>query len=130
MYVVYTDSLLGEGGKFPDKQMLMFMHGERVTKPWWYPKSDSNFRGKVYGWIGPLPSPKISDLQKRPTKKFAIGPCSEIQHGVFIHGPFNSIKEVLEEYGDEGDCIASLVVDKEPKVIRKWSDDTDSWEKV
>jgi hypothetical protein len=35
---------------FTERKMLMWFKGE-----WTYPMSDQGYRGKIYGYLGPLP---------------------------------------------------------------------------
>ncbi len=47
-----------------------------------------------------------------------------------MHGPFNTIREASELIGDEGEYIVSLIIGKDPKLLRKWSDITSNWERI
>jgi hypothetical protein len=48
LYVAYVDD--EHVTRFAKRTFLMWM-GQ-----WSYPGSDQNFRGHVYGWVGPLPA--------------------------------------------------------------------------
>lgn len=50
MYVAYVDSDLPHL-RFAARKLLMYVNGK-----WSYPGSSINFRGEIYGWIGPLPA--------------------------------------------------------------------------
>lgn len=119
MYVVYTGDQYIRG--YPDRKLLMF-----INKRWGYPNSDQMFYGKVHGWIGPLPAPKISDLE-RISVKYAIAFRPDGEHGAFIDGPFDSLYEALEVIGEKGHYIYELHLDQESVPIRKWSDKKMKW---
>jgi hypothetical protein len=121
MYVAYVDGIL-EG--FTNKILLMYVEGI-----WSYPSSDQQYRGKVYGYIGTLPTPKIKELCKRKDKKFAVGSIKDATNGAFVAGPFDSVKEALNEYGEKDWCIVRLIINKEPKIIYMWNDIESKWEK-
>jgi len=124
MYVCYTE--VSEGFNYPQKVLLMW-----VNDTWGYLSSDQTYKGRVYGYIGPLPAPKISELQQ-VNKKFVIGPLAEVEFGLFTHGPFDSIKEATAENGEEGQCICVVHKDesKKAKIIRLWDEFTRTWEKI
>lgn len=127
MYVVYTESEL-PSSDFPEKRMLMYMVGSPYG--WWYPSSDQTHRGVVYGWVGPLPTSKISTLRqgKRKERKFAIGHEAK-EHGQhFTGGPFDTLKEALDVLGEEGECLCRITRNSKPKILRKWENET--WERV
>ena len=56
MYVVYTDAIV-TGASHTRKFCLTWCDAE-----WWHPGSNQQFRGNVYTWIGPLPSPSFEEL--------------------------------------------------------------------
>lgn len=39
------------------ERVFLFWDGNR----WGYPRSDQNYRGHVYGWLGPLPVMQLED---------------------------------------------------------------------
>lgn len=41
-----------EDPQFPDLKKDAFLFWSEAS--WWYPGSDQRFRGKLYGWVGPL----------------------------------------------------------------------------
>lgn len=47
-YVCYVDNRLLPA--FTERKILMWFKGQ-----WSYPMSDQTYRGRIYGWIGPLP---------------------------------------------------------------------------
>ena len=53
LYVAYVQSQ-GMLNPYAEKVLLMWIGGV-----WGYPSSDQNFRGEVYGWMGPLPALKV-----------------------------------------------------------------------
>ena len=108
---------------WPDKMFLSWYEGQ-----WYHRGSDQKYRGEVFGHLGPIPSMRMRDLHKRTDKKFAIGKYPEIMHGCFTGGPFNTIKEATETWGEEDQYIAKIVIGEEPKVIRKWI--TSTWERI
>jgi hypothetical protein len=54
LYVVYTDP--DWVGHTAERRLLLWVGGK-----WGYPMSDQNFRGHVYGCIGPLPIMRLED---------------------------------------------------------------------
>lgn len=50
LYVAYVN---GDVSIRAERKFLMWMDR------WSYPGSDQNFRGHVYGWIGPLPTMEL-----------------------------------------------------------------------
>ena len=62
-------------------------------------------------------------------KKFAIGRFPDGMHGGFLYGPFDKIKQATYEMGDEGEYIFVLQIDRPPKVIMWWDDETLTWER-
>jgi hypothetical protein len=54
IYVAYVNDEYLKN--FAQKKFL-FWTGSR----WGYPMSDQNYRGHVYGWIGPLPAMRLED---------------------------------------------------------------------
>lgn len=58
LYICYLDNALIH--TYADRKMLMWFQGK-----WGYPMSSQNYRGHVYGWIGPLPVMKFEDLPKQ-----------------------------------------------------------------
>ena len=125
MYVCYVEAAI-KGFNYPQKELLMW-----VGDKWGYPSSAENYRGKIYGYIGPLPAPKIKELCKtKGTKKFAIGIFEDIKHGAFIYGPYDSIQETIEVDGEQGQCICVIYTDRDPKFIRSWDHLIDEWKKI
>ena len=125
MYVCYVkNDTYPDDFKYPEKILLMWMHNNNGK--WGYPSSDQDFRGTVYGYIGPLPAPKISELRKTK-KKFAIGKIDSVTFHSFIFGPFDSLKEAKEVYGAEGQCICVIKGDTYPKILRVWDSNNDQW---
>ena len=127
MYVCYIEPFI-EGFNYPHKELLMWVGGV-----WGYPSSDQNCSREIYGYIGPLPSPKITDLyktNKSSHKKFAIGTLEDIKHGAFIDGPFNTIQEATNVYGEQGQCICVVYTDKDPKFIRVWDHLMNEWKRI
>lgn len=57
LYVAYVDPDMDV--PFSAKLLLMWMDGR-----WGYPGSDQNYRGTVYGWVGPLPAMRLSEPEK------------------------------------------------------------------
>lgn len=47
-YVVYVENKYGL--TYASRKFLVWISGA-----WWHPSSDRMYRGKIYGWIGPLP---------------------------------------------------------------------------
>lgn len=47
LYLIFADPKVG----IHTTRMLMLWINDR----WCYPSSDQNYRGKVYGWLGPIP---------------------------------------------------------------------------
>ena len=124
LYVAYVQPS-AELSIWPDKMFLSWYETQ-----WYHTGSDQKYRGEVFGHLGPLPSMRMRDLKKRPDKKFAIAVDADGAYGCFVHGPFNTVKEATELIGDEGEYIVSLIVGKEPKLIRRWSDITSNWERL
>lgn len=122
MYVVYEDTYL----RFPKKVFLTYLDSK-----WSYPSSDQKFRGVIIGYIGPMPSPKTSELVGEPDVKYAISQMPEGLHGCFKQGPRTLLKDMEDEVGDEGDYIFKLesLPDGEStsKPVRKWSDKKIAW---
>jgi hypothetical protein len=48
LFVCYVDNDMLPA--FTERKMLMWFKGE-----WTYPMSDQGYRGKIYGYLGPLP---------------------------------------------------------------------------
>lgn len=54
LYVAYVDSDMARVSA--ERKLLFWLNGK-----WGYPMSDQNFRGHVYGCIGPLPIMRLED---------------------------------------------------------------------
>lgn len=54
LYVAYVNA--DHYSLYADKRLLMFLRGK-----WGYPSSIENYRGHVYGWIGPIPALQLED---------------------------------------------------------------------
>lgn len=119
VYVAYVEHQFLD--KYPDKELLMWHDGY-----WSHRMSDQKYRGKVYGWIGPLPSPTMEDLVGEIVK-YAIGTLPDGLNGAFINGPFNNIKDAEEIIGNNGQYIIELHLDSDCIPIRKWSDRKMKW---
>ena len=123
MYIAYVEPAM-ELSIWPDKMFLSWYEGQ-----WYHRGSDQKYRGEVFGHIGPVPSMRMRDLHKRPDKKFAVAVNEDGMYGCFKHGPFNTVKEATEIIGEEGEYIVTLIIGKDPKVIRKWSETASTWER-
>jgi hypothetical protein len=55
IYVAFVESKL-PGLPFRERILLMY-----VDEIWSYPGSSVNYRGEVYGWIGPLPALRVQE---------------------------------------------------------------------
>ena len=53
LYVAYVN----DDCNMPTAKRILLMYVDR----WCYPLSDQNYRGHVYGWVGPLPIMKLED---------------------------------------------------------------------
>jgi len=51
MYVVYTND--AHMPRYAARILLIY---DAEAKVWGYPMSSMNYRGHVYGWVGPLPA--------------------------------------------------------------------------
>lgn len=118
MYVVYVDHRYVCA--YPDKKLLMYVNGR-----WGYLNSDQNFRGKVHGWIGPLPMPSLKDLNS--DIKYAIAILPDGLHGSFQDGPFDTLDEAEDTIGEKGQYIFELDLENDAEVIRKWSEKKQKW---
>ncbi len=121
MYIAYTEHRHSQ--VLIERVLLMY-----VGYSWSYPSSDQLFRGKIYGWIGPLPILKLEDIESEDLPiKYAIALDIDGYHGAFLNGPFESLDEALDCVGEEGHYIYELYLDKESKRIRKWSEGKNKW---
>lgn len=117
-YVTYID----EGvSSYPEKKLLIWDNID-----WWYPCSDQFYRGIVYGWIGPLPSPKIDNL-KYSKKKYAITTEMGREFDSYKQGIFDTLEEALDCTGDNGDFIYDINTDGSKYQLAKWSDKKCKW---
>ncbi len=107
--------------KYPDKIILMWI-GEK----WGYGGSDQNYRGKVYGWVGPLPTPTLDNLGV-VCVKYAISKMPEGLNGTFLYGPYENLREAEREDGKEGQYIFELHLDQTSKAVGKWSEKKLKW---
>jgi hypothetical protein len=55
MYVAYVDPDMDV--PYAKKLLLMWIDGQ-----WGYPGSSANYRGPVYGYIGPLPAMRLEEM--------------------------------------------------------------------
>lgn len=120
VYVTYIELHDEIKYKYPDKILLTYINGV-----WNYPRSDQFFRGNVLGWIGPLPSPTIDELNKTVVK-YAIG--NDLTKESFHTGPFDTLQQALNECGCNGDYLFKLFMNKKSKPIYKAT--TKGWERV
>lgn len=123
VYVCYVE--ISSGYDFLEKRLLTWLDNQ-----WSYTGSGENCTAEVYGFIGPLPSPKKKDLVKKKIKKFAIGILPDIMHGAFMDGPFDSIKDALDTEGEEGQFIATVTIDKAPKLTYSWDEPSFEWKRL
>lgn len=119
MYVAYVEGIIEP---YTKRELLMWVYGV-----WSYPGSDQKYRGTIYGWIGPLPTPRVSDLVKT---YYAIGSKKEGQWA-FTDGPIDDIQELLEGGGAKGDYIVQLVEYANSHIKEyRWNHKTSSWRKL
>lgn len=68
LYICYTDN--DALPAFTDRKLLMKYQGE-----WTYPMSDQKFRGRIYGWVGPLPVLKKEHFLKPTAREHVYFKC-------------------------------------------------------
>lgn len=117
-YVAYTDD---KNPMYPKKKLLMY-----VDNKWGYPSSDQMYRGVIFGWIGPLPTPSIENL-KYKIKKYAITTIMGREFGSYKAGIFDNFDQALDEIAEDGDFIWEIDVDGSKKALAKWSIKRNDW---
>lgn len=119
MYVAYVEGPLKN---FLKKELLMW-----VQNKWSYPSSDQNYRGQIYGWIGPLPALKIEEPTQIPMYASAIRGGDEWQ---FIDGPTNDLKKLMSYGGERGMYVVLLQNDKEHVALYRWNHNKNVWREL
>lgn len=117
-YVLYINS---GASSHPEKKLFIW-----DGYVWVYPSSIQSYKGIVYGWIGPLPLPKIDNLRYNK-KKYAITNEMGREFDSYKQGVFNSLEKAFECVADEGDFIWELNVDGRKKAVGKWSNKKNKW---
>lgn len=120
-YLGYVD--LPFDSKFMEKKLLFWQNGE-----WWYFGSDQKFRGHVNCWIGPFPSPTLDDINSPEHVKFAICTYEGFKNNAYLAGPFNTLSEASENYGNEGEYVIRITKNKAVPVLR-WDESKPGWRK-
>ena len=117
LYVAYVDTPIPES-KFLQKKLLMWMNDDE----WWYPGSDQIHRGKVYGWIGPLPTPTKDSIDS--DSAYAIGN----EKNKYSNGPFQTLEEARSIIGDSGTFIFQIKADSSRSwAVAKWNERKQKW---
>jgi len=120
MYVAYVE----EGVSiFPKKEFATWSNDI-----WNRPGTDQPFRHKmIYGWVGPLPEPNITNLRYKD-KKYAIGTMMGNEFGKYKAGVFNTLDEALFfDVVNEGDFVWEIHPSGKKKPVAKWSDCKIKW---
>lgn len=120
VYVCYIDPPI-KTRLFMEKCLLFYQDGD-----WFHLGSDQRFRGKVYCWIGHLPSPTKFDVIGKDSVMYAISSEDRAIQGSFKAGPFELLSDAAEEIGASGDFIFSITTN-ECKKVRKWSVKFSGW---
>jgi len=118
LYVTFVDALIE---KNTQRILLLYVQGL-----WGYPGSDQLYRGKIYGWIGPLPLKTKKDFEKQDLIRYGIGTIKSAKKGSFSDGPYKSLKEIKNVVGIKGEYIFQLT-EKNEKPILKWSSKKNKW---
>jgi hypothetical protein len=120
MYVAYVDTPLPDS-KFLQKKLLMWMDDDE----WWYPGSDQKYRGQIYCWIGPLPTPNKESINA--SVKYMIGTEEGATKTMYLAGPFDTVKDARKSSGSYKEFIFQVKGDGIPKKVAKWNTTKARW---